>query len=169
MAYILTDLRHFEFHDSNWTLLSHDPTARTLTVACEHLNLHKDALPEPLAWDMELVNARITFTGFGAYSFEPSRVVRQNADGEWVCDELLVVYEGEDARRVGLSELTADGIVVYDLEIIEREDSVPLCLLDGRGDDPFFRFTFSFETATVEWDDFGCPAWYERDADGHAP
>ncbi len=170
MKYMLNDLTHFEFHDSDWFLLSHDPAAATLVVNCEHLNLHKDALPEPLAWDMELEIARITFTGVSRVSFEPSRAWKQQADGTLYTDEPQVIHEGETAKEFLLSELRREqGIWVYDVTLSSGDGGESLCRITAGGNDPFLVTAFAFDTVTVEWDDFRCPAWYEREAEGHAP
>ena len=33
---------------------------------------------------------------------------------------------------------------------------------DGAGDEPWFQMQFLFNSATVEWDEFRKPAWYEE-------
>ncbi len=168
MKYTLTTLDAFEFHDSMWRLVSHDAAARTLSVACTQVNLHKDALPDPLAWDMELGTTRITFTGLDASSFEPGREWEMREDGTWYTDQPQVIHTGDAARALLLDEL-ANSVWVYDLAVTASEGAAWRCAVTAGGNTPYFTAIFTFDTVTVEWDDILHPAWYERDAEGHAP
>ena len=49
----------FEFHDSEFSLISFDNDK--LIVSVKYLNIHKNSLPNPSDYDMEIENAIITF------------------------------------------------------------------------------------------------------------
>ena len=64
-------LQDFEFHDAELSLTSWEDNR--LVVSAKYLNVHKDAAPNNADADMEISEARITFSGFQIKEFEPSR------------------------------------------------------------------------------------------------
>lgn len=76
MKYLSVDrLQDFEFHDAELSLISWSNFLEkdVLTFSAKMLNVHKNAEPNKMDSDMEISNARITFTGFKIKEFEPSR------------------------------------------------------------------------------------------------
>lgn len=154
MQYSSTNrLQDFEFHDSEWSLISLEDDR--LMVSVKYLNVHKDAAPNTLGADMEISNAHITFYGFELKEFEPSRTWKRDENGQSYTDDPLIIHTGAVARSMFENELknsiTVMGIVLEN-DIYE---------LGALGIDPYFSVRFLFSDVEIEWDDYRKKAWYE--------
>lgn len=155
------ELDIFEYHDAEFTLVRFENGE--LTIAAEHLNIHKDTPQNPSASDMEIEYAAITFKGFRTHSFEPGKPSETEPkdwiagiNGKWYsADNPRIVYEGKEAEEKTLQEL-ADQMTVLTFGM---KDSV--YYFDACGIEPFFTIRFTFDSVTVEWDDYCGKAWYE--------
>ena len=154
MRYSSTNrLQDFEFHDAKLSLISWKDNR--LVVCAKFLNVHKDAAPNNAGADMEISEARITFSGFQIKEFEPSRAWKTDENGKFYTDEQLIIHTGTIAHSMFENELknsiTVIGIVcendIYELGAI--------------GIDPYFSVRFRFSDVEIEWDDYHKKAWYE--------
>lgn len=145
----------FEFHDAYFKLEGFEN--KTLTVSVQYLNIHKNTEQNPCDTDMEIENARITFHNFRAISFEPGRAWQYDANGNRYTDDPLVIFEGEAAVEKLLNELRT-GTTVLTFEPLDNGN----IYLDGTGSEPYFESEFMFDCATIQWDAFKKPAWYEE-------
>ena len=154
MRYSSTNrLQDFEFHDAELSLISWENNR--LIVSAKFLNIHKDAAPNNADTDMEISEARITFSGFQIKEFEPSRIWKTDENGKSYTDDPLILHFGELARNMFETELknsiTVMGIV-FENDIYE---------LGALGIDPYFSVRFLFSDVEIEWDDYRKKAWYE--------
>lgn len=147
-------LEGFEFHDAWLTLNRFD--GEGLTVKAEYVNVRKNAGFGALSHDMELNNAKITFQGFCAATFEPGRAWKTDTDGRSYTDDPLIFFDGKDAERLILEELR-NGINVYGMGKKERNRYY----IEGCGLEPFFVLEFYAGGVMLEWDGYGKKAWYE--------
>ena len=146
-------LQDFEFHDAELSLISWEDNR--LVVSAKYLNVHKDSAPNNTGTDMEISEARITFNGFQAKEFEPSRTWKRDENGNFYTDDPLIIHTGAVARSMFENELknsiTVMGIVLEN-DIYE---------LGALGIDPYFSVRFLFSDVEIEWDDYRKKAWYE--------
>ena len=146
-------LQDFEFHDAELSLISWEDNR--LVVSAKYLNVHKDAAPNKEDADMEISEARITFSGFQIKEFEPSRTWKTDENGKSYTDDPLIIHTGAVAHSMFQNELknsiTVMGIVLED-DIYE---------LGALGIDPYFSVRFLFSDVEIEWDDYRKKAWYE--------
>lgn len=155
MKYTLKDrLEEFEFHDSEWKLISWE---QDLIFSAHAVNLHRSMIPESPEKDLQLAEARITLSGFEIKELIPSRTFRKNENGEWVTDEPLVVYTGEAAKNVFIEELKHEIRV-----LIWEQNKAGIYELRACGIDPFLSVNCTFTSSLVEWDAYKGEAWYER-------
>ena len=155
MKYASARRSDFEYHDAEWSLLCCE--AGQLTVEVTHLNIHHGVPANPHATDMEIALARITFRDFRALSFEPGRVWKQNALGQFHPEGPLVVHEGQEAEQRLLHELQT-GTTIFEF----AADGGEQYHIDGCGDEPWFTAQFAFSSLLIEWDEYCGPAWYIR-------
>lgn len=158
MKYLSVDrLQDFEFHDAELSLISWNNFLGkdVLTFSAKMLNLHKNAEPNKMDSDMEISNARITFTGFKIKEFEPSRTWKEDENGKLYTEEPLTICVGDDALSMLKNELN-NTIRVVGLVL---DDGV--YELGASGIDPYFSVRFTFSSVEVEWDDYTQKAWYE--------
>ena len=149
-------LRDFEFHDAEWTLVSHN--GKSLVGDVKYLNVHQDAEQNTADCDMEIENARITLTGCRVIACQPVSPLIVDAEGVRHPDPdepPPVTCEGENAAE-SLSNEMKNGMTFYSFE----EDEDGAWRLVGCGETPIFKAKIAFESALVEWDSFGRPAWY---------
>lgn len=159
MKYISIDrMNDFEFHDAGFTLISHTPEQLVVSARC--LNIHKGADQNPRRTDMEIDHALITFRHFAVKAFDPGSTWRQDAEGKWFEYEQGVVFTGEEALQKCLHDLREE-IQIY--HFVRRKDGRHS--IDAAGSDsPWFEVHFTFDSMTVEWDEYLKPAWYEENA-----
>lgn len=154
MRYSSTNrLQDFEFHDSELSLISWEDNR--LIVSAKFLNVHKNAAPNNADADMEISEARITFSGFQIKKFEPSRTWKADENGNAYTNDPLIIHTGTIARSMFENELknsiTVMGIS-WENDIYE---------LGAFGMDPYFSVRFLFSDVEIEWDDYRKKAWYE--------
>ena len=156
MKYVSTNIfTDFQFHDAEFRLEQYQN--QTLILSAEHLNIHKHTEQNPSDTDMEIGVARITFSGFRALSFNPGRFWKTDENGESYTDESEMVFDGVKAEEKLLNELRV-GVAVYEFGTLENGNRY----FDGTGNEVWFQAQFMFETATVEWDAYKKPSWYEE-------
>ena len=157
-------LEDFEFHDSEFSLISWDKfldeipgneNNYRLVVSAKCLNVHKDAAPNNAGTDMEIKEARITFDGFRINEFEPGRIWKRDENGNLYTDDPLVIHTGDKARSAFENELR-NTIIIVDISNDNGEYS-----LGAMGLDPYFSVRFTFSSVCIEWDDYSKKAWYE--------
>ena len=154
MRYSSTNrLQDFEFHDAELSLISWENNR--LIVSAKFLNIHKDAAPNNADTDMEISEARITFSGFQIKEFEPSRTWNTDENGKSYTDDPLIIHFGELARNMFETELK-NSITVMDI-VFEND----IYELGALGIDPYFSVRFLFSDVEIEWDDYRKKAWYE--------
>ena len=146
-------LQDFEFHDAELSLISWEDNR--LVVSAKYLNVHKDAAPNNADADMEISEARITFSGFQIKEFEPSRTWKTDENGKSYTDDPLIIHTGAVARSMFENELK-NSITV--MGIVLKNDIYELGAL---GIDPYFSVRFLFSDVEIEWDDYRKKAWYE--------
>ena len=155
MKHISTNFLDFEFHDAYFKLKSIQDNV--LTISARYLNIHKNTEQNHYPTDMEIEVANITFQGFHTKSFEPGRAWKKDANGKLYTDEPQIVFEGHTAEEKLLHELHV-GSTIYEFGTLENGNNY----FDGSGDEPWFHTQFSFDSVTLEWDEFRKPAWYEE-------
>lgn len=156
MKYISTNIfSDFEFHDTYFKLENFENN--TLAVIAKHLNIHKNTEQNFHSTDMEIETAKITLKGFQIKSFEPGRAWKENENGELYTDEPQVIYTGTTAEEKFFSELSS-GTTVFEFGLNDNGNYY----LDGSGNKPWFQAQFTFDSATVEWDNYKKIAWYEE-------
>lgn len=143
----------FEFHDAHFSFESFENSKLIVTV--RYLNIHKFTEQNPHPTDMEIASAKITFDEFQVISYEPGRTWKLNDKGESYTDEPQVIFEGAIAHHKFLTELHT-GTTVF---AFGKDGNY---FLEGCGDEPWFLSYFTFNSATVEWDKYRKPAWYEE-------
>ncbi|MBO5914155.1 MAG: hypothetical protein J6Q72_02305 [Clostridia bacterium] len=154
MQYSSTNrLQDFEFHDSELSFISWDDNR--LIVSAKYLNVHKDAAPNNADADMEISEARITFSGFQIKEFEPSRTWKTDENGKSYTDDPLIIHTGAIARSMFENELKSTITV---MRIVSENH---IYELDALGIDPYFSVRFLFSDVEIEWDDYRKKAWYE--------
>lgn len=137
----------FEFHDSEFSLISFDNDK--LIVSVKYLNIHKNSLPNPSDYDMEIENAIITFKGFHVtycktYSYS---------------NEVNIYYNQEAAEKFK-EEFNGDHrehLNIFDLGKLDNSQYY----IDANGVSIFFSIHFSYDKVTTEWDEYRKKAWYE--------
>ena len=157
MRYQCVDrLEDLEFHDAR--LRANRLDSDRLEASVQYLNLHQDAAQNPFEQDMELGSASLTMEGFSVLCYEPARYGKMDADGVIRPVGPLVQYRGAEAwqklRDVLRKELTILGLW--------REEDGSY-YLEGQGELVYiehFNLSFTFEKATIAWDDFVGKAWY---------
>ena len=145
----------FEFHDAYFKLEKFD--GKTLIISVQCANIHKNANQNPYDTDMEIEDAQITFYNLRVKSFEPGVSFKQDSTGNFYTDEPQVIYTGEIAEEKLLNEFR-HGTAVFEFGTLENGNYY----FDGAGEEPWFQVRFLFDTATIEWDAFRKPAWYEE-------
>lgn len=156
MKYISTRIfSDFEFHDAFFKLESFE--GNTITFSVRYLNIHKNTAQNSGSTDMELEIAHVTFCNFRLISFDPGRTWKQNNNGEFYTEEPHVIFEGKTAEEKFLKELHV-GTTVYEFGTLENGNHY----FSGTGDEPWFEVQFLFDSATIGWDEFRKPAWYEE-------
>ena len=146
----------FEFHDAYFNLESIKDN--TLTISVQYLNIHKNTAQNPCDTDMEIEMAHISFNDFQAKSFEPGRGGwKQDENGNYYTNEPQFVFEGETAKEKAINELL-HGATIFEFGTLDNGNHY----FEGAGDEPWFHVQFSFDSATVEWDEYRKPAWYEE-------
>ena len=143
-------LQDFEFHDSEWELLSCE--AGPAVFAVRNLNLHKGTELNDGDWDMELGPAQMVFRGFRLIRFEPGRSWTTDESGASVPVGERVVYTGAEA----LTRLSAGAFQVFSFA---REGGH--WEFDGCGPEPYFTVALEFDSVEITWDSFVKKAWYE--------
>ena len=149
------DLSLFEFHDSQFSLISFD--GKDLVISADHLNIHKYIPQNPFEYDMEIASAQITFKNFRSATYEPGRFWKTGADGKSYPSGPRMVYSGQVAVDRILTELKAE-LWVY---LFVREENGRYAI-DGCGTEPYFTVEFDCDGVTVCWDEYIKKAWYER-------
>lgn len=154
MKYRLIDrLADFEFHDSEWSLIASD--SGKLVVGARLLNIHRNALPEVLTCDMEIDLAQITFSTCCVIEFEPGVPWKTDASGKSYPLEPMITYTNQEAEKRLLHELDSTTTI----HAFEKENCGNY-RISGCGDEPYFEAVISFDSVTIEWNDFRRPAWY---------
>ena len=154
MKYYSTDrFQDFDFHDSEFSLISWDGDRLVVSAKC--LNIHKDAAPNNAGADMEIETARITFGGFQIKEFEPWRIRKNAADGTSFTDEPRMIHRGEKAISAFRNELK-NGFTVFGLYPDDGEYK-----LEAIGAESYFNARLFFSFFEVAWDDYKQKSWYE--------
>ena len=125
----------------------------------KHLNIHSIALQNPYFFDMKIAEAKIVFCNIQIETFAPGVAWIRDDCGNSHPETEQIVLEGEKAASAFISE--NNGIQVYDFEI-QNEDNRTIVVISGSGNEPYFECEFSFTSASVEWDSYNHPAWYEE-------
>lgn len=146
-------LYDFEFHDAVLHFVSYD--SGSLVLDAMHLNIHKNTTQNTANCDMEIQLARITFCGCEILTYEPGVPWITDASGKSHPAEPLKTYTGHEAREMLLHELNCT-THVYAF----NQDDCKAWRIAGCGDEPYFEAQISFDTVTIEWDEFRQPAWY---------
>lgn len=156
MKYISENIfSDFEIHDAYFKFESFENN--TLIISVQHLNIHKNTEQNPYDTDMEIATAQITFDDFQTRSFEPGRIWEQDENGKLYTDKPQTIFDGKPAEDKLLNELRA-GMTVYEFGTHKNGNYY----FDGAGDEPWFQVQFLFNSATIQWDEFRKPAWYEE-------
>lgn len=158
MKYSSTDrLQDFEFHDSEFSFVSWNFPIENqcLRISAKHLNVHKDAAPNHSGTDMEIREALITFCDFEIREFEPERGWQRDENGNLYTDDPLVIYTGEEAHSMFLSELKETFRVIG---INPKDNGYEMFASSAAS---VFSVRFSFSLVEIEWDDYSQKAWYE--------
>jgi len=151
MKYISIDqLEQFEFHDSNWNLVSLDGDVVTFDV--ENLNIHKDTVQNDEDWDLELDKAWMTFRGFRLIHFEPGRSWTTDENGKSVPVGPRILYTGEE----GMGHLAKKPFQVLHFDPEADHWEIGCC-----GVEPYFTVEFDFDSVEIVWDSYLKKAWYE--------
>ena len=152
--FVEDNLSLFEFHDSEFSLVSFDGT--DLIISASMVNIHKDTPQNPSDYDMEISSAQISFRNFRSATYEPGRPWKTDEDGKSYPVGPRVVYSGQDGIDHVLEELRND-ITVY--HFVKKEDAG--YSIGGCGIEPYFEMEFEFDSVTVSWDEYKKKAWYE--------
>ena len=133
----------FEFHDSEFTLIKFDNNE--LIVSVEYLNIHKNSVPNPSNYDMEIKDAIITFKDFHVtycktYSYS---------------NKINIYYEQEATEK--FKGEYSEHINIFDLGKLDDSQYY----IDAGGVSIFFSIYFSYDKVTIEWDEYRKKAWYE--------
>ena len=150
---VKNDLTLFEFHDADFSFVSFD--GRDLVISADHVNVHKDTEVNSSEHDMEIDQARITFRGFDAPTYESGRAWKNDEHGQSRPVDPRIIYSGQEAMEKIISELKTK-ISVYDFR-----QNHGRWFVDGCGMEPFFTMEFDFDSVEVEWDTYKKKAWYE--------
>ena len=154
MRYSSTNrLQDFEFHDSELSLISWE--GNHLVVSAKHLNVHKDAAQNNEEADMEICEARISFSDFQIKEFEPGRAWTTDENGNYYTLDPLIIHTGTVARNAFENELK-NSITVYGIELKNGIYELYAC-----GIEPYFSVRFLFSELAIEWDEYCQKAWYE--------
>ena len=137
----------FEFHDSEFSLVSFDK--KDLVVSAKHLNINEDAKENPHDCDMEISLANIYFHNIHILSFEPMRAYQLNDDGNWYTDEPQTIFTGKDAEEKFINELK-NGFSINDIDIREFGMHTTIEISTTNSPKCFFA-TFSYSNVTIEW------------------
>jgi hypothetical protein len=149
------DLSIFEFHDSEFSLVSFD--GKDLVISASMVNIHKDTPQNPSDCDMEISSAQITFKNFHSATYEPGRTWKTGEDGKSYPVGSRLVFSGQDAIDRILEELQ-DEITVY--HFVKKEKGTGYSI-GGCGIEPYFEIEFDFDSVTVSWEEYKKKAWYE--------
>ena len=147
-------IHDFELHDAQLSLISWQE--KCLVVCAKHLNIHKDAANNNYGADMEISEARITFSSFEIKELEPSRAWKKDENGNLYTDDPLIIHTGTVARELFEKELL-DSITVMGIKL--DNGMYELCAL---GIEPCFFVRFSVSQIEIEWDSYSKKAWYEQ-------
>lgn len=143
-------LEDFEFHDSNWKLVSRN--GDTVTFEVTNLNIHKGTEQNDEDWYMELGPARMTFRGFRLIHFEPGRSWTTDETGHSLSVGPRILYSGEE----GMARLAEEPFQVFHFEREGDHWEIGCC-----GVEPYFTLEFDFESVEITWDSYAKKAWYE--------
>ena len=136
-------LSDFYFEDAIMKLVNYSDNV--LVVDVKYLNISKFASQNPEKFDMEISLARITFTDFYVKTFK--------------MEEPPMIIEGKEAEEKFISEIKY-GMDIYDnFEATENASY----RIEGSAIDPFFIVDISFDSITVEWDEYRKKSWYEEE------
>ena len=154
MKYSSTNaLCDFEFHDAELEFDTLDNGRLRVKAYC--LNIHKGTEQNQHPTDMEIALAYISFEGFSLLSYKPDTEWRQDEHGEYVPAEQRMFLTEDSALSHFLKQLRGRLTV---LDLGEHEPNT--CFMDGIGIDRFFTALFTFESVTIEWDEYKKAAWY---------
>ena len=129
MRYSSTNrLQDFEFHDAELSLISWENNR--LIVSAKFLNIHKDAAPNNADTDMEISEARITFSGFQIKEFEPSRTWNTDENG----NTYNVTNASEDGGSITIPNCSSDNSPDITLTYHEGEGGALLEIYVVTGD-----------------------------------
>ena len=146
----------FEFHDSEFSLISFDK--KDLVVSAKYLNIHKEAKENPHNCDMEISLANISFQNVRILSLEPMRAGQMDSDGNWYTDDPQIIYQPDKAKE-NLIDALKNGISINGVDI-RRSDEHTTFVFDTNS--PIcFNAVISFSNVKVEWDSYRKKAWYE--------
>ncbi|MBQ7326923.1 MAG: hypothetical protein IJW93_05570 [Clostridia bacterium] len=160
MKYISLDrLQDFEFHDSEWELISWEKLGNMddVTFKARLLNVHKDAAPNNSGVDMEIKEATIHFGNIVIKEYERMRIQSYDEEGNEILGEPQVIHKGDEARKLFDNDLKGKITVLYLVDNNNGEYE-----LGGIGKNyNYFMVRFSFGTVKIEWNDYSGAAWYE--------
>ncbi len=158
MKYVSENRLHdFVFHDCEMKLLSYEDG--NLAVKAGFMNLSKNSPLNEEGLDMQMGEAEIVFTLFGANSLDPVSY-SQGLFGEDDTEDFFVKPDftvSDEATRSFVEELKT-GITVQETGI----DSFGYHYLSACGQNGWFDVKFIYYNVTVSWDEFAGPAWYEK-------
>ncbi len=146
-------LEDFEFHDALFSLIHADN--KKWIISAKYLNFHKNTEQNPSAFDMEIDDATITFTGISVFSYKAGGALVKDVNGNIYRKEYILL-EGTEAENKFLSVFENPISVLY----FGTDDNTRY-YLEGCGTEPFFTVECSFENITIEWDKYRRKAWYE--------
>ncbi len=152
---VKNDLSLFEFHDSEFSLVSFD--GKDLVVSVSALNIHKETPQNPSKFDMQIESAQITFENVHRATYEPGRTWKMGEDGKSYPIGPRIVYMEQEAMERIVEELKNDFMVFY-FEKGEDRD----CSIGGTGIDNYIVIGFDYDGVAVCWDKYEKKAWYER-------
>lgn len=156
MKYISTNIfSDFEFHDAYFKFERLENNS--LTISVQYLNIHKNTEQNPLDTDMEIKLAQINFNNFQVMTFDPGRLWKKDVNGKLYTDEAKIIFKGQTATEKLLNELLV-GTTIFEFGILENGNYY----FDGAGAEPWFQAQFSFDSVTIQWDEFKKVSWYEQ-------
>ena len=135
---VKNDLSLFEFHDSEFSLVSFD--GKDLVVSVSALNIHKGTPQNPSQFDMQIESARITFENVHRATYEPGRTWKMGEDGKSYPIGPRIVYTEQEAMERILKELEND-FTVYGLEVTQGHR----CSMHGWGIENYIVIGFDYK------------------------
>lgn len=153
MKYLADSLSLFDFHDSYFIMS--ELSKNELHLEASALNIHKHTKQNPADFDMEICEAKITFTDFNILSYKLIGGELYDYNRNLIAKEDTVIYSDIDAQREFLKQ-AKKGFDV--MGITELSDNV-ICLT---ANSTVFQLEFTFSAVKIEWDDYTGKAWYEK-------